>query len=847
MEADGNTIRQNRVLRGTHSYHVNQIECGVRFPGPTYHSKGVPALPKPYHELSANELRSLCDPSQFDFLTTAEVPPLEGIIGQGRAIRAMEFGLRIKSRGYNIFVTGPSGTGKNTYVRDEVRKHAALERVAEDWCYIYNFRRPDEPLALCLPAGTGHEFRQDMEELVEELKSDIPKAFESEDYEKQKEAVVREFQEQTQARIETLEKLAEEKGLALRRTSTGFATIPIVNDKPLTPDEYEALDEPTKKTIEERNKELHTAMGEVTRRIRQLEKLARERVKELDKGVGLFAVGGPIGDLKEKYKAFPRVLDYLTQVESDVILNLDDMKSDEDGEPPVPWLRRAARQASVARYKVNLVVDNRDTKGAPVVLEANPTYYNLFGKLEYKQEFGAMATDFTMIKAGALQKANGGYLVLQAADVLKNPWSWDALKRALKNREARPENMAEQFGVLAFATLKPEPMPVDVKVIVVGNPYLYHLLYHYDEDFQKLFKIRVDFDSQMERTGEHVRKYAEFISSLCSREDLLPFDRQAVARVVEYSSRLAESQAKLSTRFNEIAEVAYESSALASLEGNPVVGCDHVDRAVREKNYRSNRLEERVQELFAQGKILVDVHGSKVGQLNGISIIDLGDYSFGRPARLTATARVGEKGVVDIEREVELAGSIHNKGVMILTGYLLNKYAVDQPLALSASLCFEQTYEEVDGDSASSTELYALLSSLSGLPLSQGIAVTGSVNQKGEIQPVGGVNRKIEGFYITCKLKGLDGTQGVIIPRQNAGDLMLDHEVVEAVRKGQFHIYPVKTVDEGIEILAGVPAGEPGEDGVYPEGTVNYLVEERLRAMAETMAEFGRSPAKTEE
>ncbi|WP_324715714.1 ATP-binding protein [Carboxydochorda subterranea] len=796
------------------------------------------SIPAPY-ELRPEDLRLHFSPSRIPAETTEEIEPLQGIIGQERAVRAMEFGLRVKHPGYNIFMAGPTGTGKNTYARRLIHEVARREPVPDDWIYLYNFENPDEPLALNLPPGMGSKLAQDMDELVEELKVEVPRRFDSDDYEKQRDAVIREFQEQSQALIDEAEKVASEHGFALRRTSTGFATVPLVDGRPITQEEFEALPEERRKALEAANKEIHSHMADVTRRIRALEKQAKERVRELERQVALAAVSQPMAELREKYASVPGVIEYLTAVEKDIIENIDEFKDDEEAEAPVPWMRRRSRRSFV-RYKVNLLVDNHATQGAPVVIEANPTFANLFGKLEYRHEFGAMVTDFTMIKAGALHQANGGYLILQAQDVLKSPWSWDGLKRALKSGEVRVESVAEQMGMLPVSTLKPQPIPVRVKVILVGSPYLYHLLLYMDEEFRKYFKVLADFDVEMPLDDEHALKYAQFVAAVCRRDNLRPFHRDAIARIIEYSARMAEHKQRLSTRFNEIVEVVYEASAWADADGAPVVRAAHVDRAIREKEYRSNRVEEKLQQLLAEGQILVDVDGEKVGQVNGLSVIELGDHSFAKPTRITASVAIGDRGVINIEREVELSGRIHDKGVLILAGYLADKYPIGMPLALSASLAFEQLYEEIDGDSASSAELYALLSSLAGVPLRQGIAVTGSVNQKGEIQPVGAINRKIEGFFDLCRIKGLTGRQGVIIPKQNVVHLILKDEVLEAVRKGSFHIYAVSTIDEGLEILTGMEAGQPGPDGLYPEESFNGRVWRQLEAMSRRMAEFGR-------
>ncbi|MGB9886865.1 MAG: Lon protease family protein [Moorellales bacterium] len=779
-------------------------------------------------EVPISSLRRVCDPAQFRFETTEEVEPLEGIIGQERAVRAMEFGLKVKRPGYNLFLTGLTGTGKLSYARSMVTAVAAQEVTPEDWCYVYNFDDPAQPQVLCLPPGKGASLSQELEEVIEELQVEIPRAFGSDDYENQKNEIIREFQERSSELMEELNQRASAQGFSIRRSSTGFVTVPLVDGKPITGEEYEALPAETKEEIERKSNALQFDIRDTVRRVQQAEREAREKIKQLDSQVGLFCAGHRIDALKDKYQEYPQVLDYLEALKQDIVNNLDLFRAEEEEHSP-PWAR-PSRASALLKYRVNLLIDRRNCQGAPVVVETNPTYYNLVGRIEHENEWGILSTNFTMIRPGAIHQANGGYLILQARDLLVNPFSWEALKRVLKTGQLTIENMGDQYGLVPLASLKPEPIPVRVKVILIGNPLLYYLLYHYDEDFPKLFKIRVDFDTEMDRTLENEAKLAQFISYHCRQQNLRHFHREAVAKVVEYSSRLAEDQEKLSTRFNELVEILYEADAWAASEGCAYVEARHVQRAIEEKHYRSNRLEEKFQEMFARGELLVDTDGRAVGQVNGLSVVDLGDYVFGRPSRITATTGLGQRGVVNIERETKMSGNIHSKGVLILAGYLLSKYAQDVPLCLSASLCFEQLYTGVEGDSASSAELYALLSSLAGLPVEQGIAVTGSINQKGEIQPVGGVTAKVEGFFRVCRLKGLTGRQGVIIPHQNVRHLMLSEEVVEACRQGKFHIWPVRTVDEGLTILTGIPAGERRPDGTYPPGTVHHFVLEKLRS-----------------
>ena len=785
-------------------------------------------------ELRATQLACGAVLDDLDFETTEGLPSLEGIIGQERAERSVRFGLQIKNRGYNIFMSGGPGTGKSTYARLMLQEKAAEEGIPDDWCYVYNFVEPYQPSALRLPPGRGCQLRRGLEELVEDLRVEIPKVLSSAEFEKQKQSVAHAFQDSINEEIEKMEAVAKEHGFVLKRSSSGFITLPMVNGEPIKADDFSDLDEDTKKELEERSRAIQSEIGAITRRIRDLEKAAKERIKAIEQEVGLYAVGHLVDRVREKYDDIPAVLEYLDALQEDIINSLDKFKAvDEEEELPFVLMGKARGEDSFNRYKVNLLVDNSATEGAPVIFEPNPTYHNLFGKVEYTGKLGTLVTDFTRIKAGSLHRANGGYLVLQARDVLQNAFAWDTLKRTLRDQEIRVENLGEQMALTVTSGLKPEPVSIDVKVILLGTPLVHQLLYHYDPDFRKLFKLRADFADDMERSPEHLGLFASFLASFCRSEGLRHFTKGAVCRLVEHSSRLASSQDKLTTRFNEMTEVLVEAATWASLDGAAYTGEEHVSKALEERVYRSNLVEEKIQELIDEGKLLIDIEGEVVGQINGLSVFDAGDYLFGRPSRITAMTFMGKEGVINIERESEMTGQIHDKGLLILGGFLGGRYAQNHPLALSASLCFEQLYSGIDGDSASSTELFALLSSLAGLPIRQSIAVTGSVDQMGRIQPVGGVNEKIEGYFKTCKAKGLTGSQGVIIPEQNVSDLMLHKAVISAVEEGMFHIYPIATIDEGIQLLTGVPAGEADEDGEYPPDTVNGRVQARLAQWAE--------------
>ncbi len=788
-------------------------------------------------------LRNDCDPNSFSFNDTAEIQPLHGIIGQERAVKAMEFGLRIKIRGYNLYMSGLTGTGKTSYAKNYIEKIAEKEKIPDDWCYIHNFDKPNQPLALNLPAGLGKVFQKDMDDFIKILKVEINKAFDSEDYEKEKSVILKEFQDKRSVLIEQLNDDAEKQGFKVKTTNAGIYFLPIIEGKPLSEDEFGELDDRMKQEISEKSNEVQIKTIDIIRRIKNVEKDAEEKVEEWENKIALFAVGMHINDLKEKYKEHGKITNYLEKLQEDILSNLDDFVEEEPSEEQqqiiIPWVKKSS-ESPADKYKVNLLVDNSELQGAPVIVDYNPTYYNLLGKLEYENEFGTMTTDFSMIKAGLFHHANGGYLILQAKDVINNVQSWEALKRVLKTKEITIENMKEQMGLVAVSALKPEPIPVQMKVILVGSAYLYQALYEYDEDFRKLFKIKVDFDDEMDRNGENELKLARFIASFCQRENTLNFHKSAVARIVEYSSRLVEDQNKLSTRFNDIVEILSEASTWADIEGAGCVDESHVKKAILEKNYRSNKYDKKLLELLEDGTIIIDTDGEVVGQINGLSILDMGDYEFGKPSRITANTYMGESGIVNIEREIEMSGTSHTKGVLILCGYIGQKYAQEIPLSLSGSLCFEQLYNGVDGDSASSAELYSIISSLAEVPIKQSIAVTGSVNQKGEIQPIGGATYKIEGFFELCKLRGLNGKHGVIIPYQNVKNLVLNDEVVEAVKAKKFNIYPVKTIDEGIEILTGLKAGQKGKDSNYPEGTINYKVYQKLRRFAKTVVNFAK-------
>ena len=784
------------------------------------------------------ELTWHCDPAQFEFETTAELKCLEGTIGQDRAVTAIEFGLSFKDDNFNIFVLGDPGTGRSSTIRKLVRGRAGDEPVPSDWCYVLSFGNASRPRALQLPAGRGRELQKKVEQLVARLAEEIPKVFESKEYEEQKGHITGEYQEKHRQLFQRLEQHANSEGFLLQRSVSGLVLVPTQNGEPLSQQEFEALAEEERKALDQKGEALQERLNEVLRKVRDGEKEMREAIAAMEKEVMLFAIGHLFDELEEDFSGFAPVLDHFAACKKDLVERIDEFRPSQGPQLSIPGLAGGSQEPSFERYLVNLFVDNSGLDGAPVIYEANPTYFNLFGRIEHIIQMGNATTNFTMIKPGALHRAIGGYLILDCREVLLNPFSYEALKRCIRNHEIKIEDMAEQFRLLATVSLKPEPIPLDCKIILIGTSLLYYLLYQYDQDFRKYFKVKADFDRMMKNTWENVQQYARFIASKCEEEGILPFDRGGVARVVEYSARLIEDKGKLSSRFLDIADLLREAAFYARRGNLDRVGPEHVDLAVEARIYRSNKAEERIQELLEEGTLLVDTDGAVVGQVNGLSVYLLGDYSFGKPSRVTVRTYLGKGGVVNVEREAKLSGPIHDKGVLILTGFLGDRFAQDKPLALAASICFEQSYGGIEGDSASSAELYALLSSLSGVPLQQGIAVTGSVNQRGQIQPIGGVNEKIEGFFTLCKVRGLTGEQGVVIPIQNVRNLLLKEEVREAVAAGRFHLWAVGTIDEGIEILTGLPAGQRQDDGSWPEGTVNALVDGRLRQLADAVARF---------
>lgn len=792
-------------------------------------------------ELSSEELTFECDPGQFEFETTDDLPDLQKIIGQDRAVRAIDFGVEIPSYGFNIYAMGPAGAGKTTTIHTFLDRKADQEPVPDDWCYVNNFIDPKRPRAIRLPAGHANRLCNDMAEFIRDLSRAVPTAFESDDYQHRAEAIVGEMEKARNTRLQELDAEVSQRGFALVQTAMGLVIAPVMEGQVLSPESFARLPEEVRHNFEAQRQDVQRELEHAMREVRALEKKTKEQVRALDREVASFIVGHHIDDLEQAYAAFEEVIEYLEEVRKDIIENIADFHQQTDsGEtsetaPAHPKLPVEARDP-FARYLVNVVVDHSRSQGAPVVYETNPTYRNLVGRIEQEVRFGMLTTDFTHIRAGGLHRANGGYLVVNARDLLSYPFAWDALKRAIKNQEIRTEMVEEALPITATSALEPEPIPFKAKVILIGDVSTYHLLYGLDEDFRKIFKVRADFAYTMERSTEALRSYAEFIASRVRADGLLPFDRTAVARVVEFGARVAEDKDKLAVRFVDVVEVIQEASYWAGQNKREVVTGHDVDQALEERRYRADYLQERLQKRILEGTIHVRTEGKAVGQVNGLTVLRTADYEFGIPSRVSAQTYLGRGGVVAIDREAHLTGNIYNKGVLILQGYLGGKYARQKSLSLAASLTFEQNYERIDGDSASSTELYALLSSLSGLPVRQDLAVTGSVDQQGRVQAIGGATAKVEGFFDICRARGLSGDQGVLIPADNIRHLVLRRDVVEAVRDGKFHIYALETIDQGIELLTGVPSGEADEEGHFPEGTVNHLVQKRLLEMAEEKA-----------
>ncbi len=800
-----------------------------------------------FPELSPDELRWKCCPDLIPVDSSAQARACQEIIGQERALRAIQTGLDIKSLGYNIFITGMVGTGRTTTVKQLLDQLEKGDKTPDDILYVNNFRYPDEPVLIMLPAGQGKEFSEAMAKLIDMLKANIPHLLKSPYYTDKRDAIVESQQKKQRDLLQRFEEEAAAQGFSVIQVQMGMFTrpdlIPVIEGQPIPFAKIEGLvkekkiPKETLDALRTKYEELTSKLEDVFESLKEIDEGTRDMLRGWDEESIAPVIKGAIDEVRARF-GYPKIGAYLDEVEKALVTTLDVFKNQkkEDKEQPEDFLE----------YRVNLLVDNAGQHGAPVVMETNPNYVNLFGSIESTMtRIGMSQTDFTMIKAGSFLKANGGYLVVNALDALVEPGVWAVLKRTLRNQVFEIQNYLQMY-LFSSARLKPEPIKADVKVVMIGDATIYNLLYFQDEDFKKIFKIKAEFDSEMDKGERAIGEYVQFIKKICDDDGLLPLDKEGIGALIEYSTRVAGRQRKLSTRFHVIADVIRESSYWARRNKKAAVGREDVEKAIAERFDRVSLIENKIQEMIEEGTILIDTEGAVVGQVNGLSVYDMGQFMFGKPARITARTAMGRAGVINIEREADLSGPTHNKGVLILGGYLRGKYATKRPMSLTASLAFEQSYGGIDGDSASSTEVYAILSSLSGLPLRQELAVTGSLNQKGEIQPIGGVNEKIEGFFDVCKARGLTGNQGVIIPHQNVPNLMLHAEIVAAVKEGKFHVYPVRTIDEGIEILTGVEAGVPDADGAYPEGTVHGLVDRELQRLASGWKSFAAGGEKGE-
>lgn len=784
------------------------------------------------YRLKAEELTSRYNLNEFDFNTTEELQPLKGIIGQQRGTDALRFGLKMKEKGYNIYVTGMAGTGRSTFTNSLANEFASRQSVPYDWVYVYNFKKKDAPKALSLLPGKGKVFKDEVEGTIESIKKQIPETFKGMEYESRRSELIRIANQKKTQILKQLNEKSAKYGFMYTPNDQGLMSIPLKDGRPMNEEDFQNMSVEEREDMVEKHNELHLVTLDDFNKLREADENLLQRIKDLDKVIASDLVGFDIKKIKSNYLENEKIIDYLKELEEDILENIDKFKKTSEPKNFTLFNMPSDNNGDFfKRYNVNLFIDNSSLEHAPIINESNPIYYNLMGSIEYKSQMGVLATDFTQIKPGSLHFANGGYLIFQMKEILNNPISWEMLKRALKTNEINIENQNKLMGLAVTSSLKPEPIPLDVKIIIIGDEYTYNTLYAYDDDFKKLFKIRADFDIEMEKNKESIQLMAEFIATHCEENQLKHFDRGAVARIVEYSSRLVENQDKMSTRFNKIVEILYEADFWAEDDKSDRVSDRHIEKAIEARIYRSNKYEEKLNEMFENGSILMDLEGEKIGQINGLAVLSTGDYRFGKPSRITASVYSGEEGIINIEREAEQSGKMHDKGVLILSGYLGEKYAAKKPLGISVGIGFEQNYSTIDGDSASSTELYAILSSMAKVPIKQYIAVTGSVNQKGQVQPIGGVNEKIEGFYEICKKRGLTGLQGVMIPKTNVKNLMLKNEVVEAVKDRVFHIYAIEHVEEGIQILTGLEAGEENDIGEYPEGTLNQLIMKNLETM----------------
>lgn len=808
-------------------------------------------------KLEHGQLRRTCDTSQFDFDTTEEIQKSKTVIGQERLISSIEFGVDIQKEGYNIFALGPNETNKQGHIRHFLEEKAGDKSTPPDICYVNNFENRYKPSALMLPPGRGIDLKREMDQLIEDLVPTLNSAFETEEYQNRRQALQDEVQQEQEQTFEDLQKKAREKGLALIRTPAGFSFAPVKDGDVMDEKELQDLSDEEKKRLEEETEKLQEELQKLIRKLPANKREVRERQKELDREIATYAVKELFNNIRDLFSELDEVQEFLDDVELDIvenvqaIMNSQDQQGQSQGQGTGNLLQMMSGQQRqkqnsssnpvLDRYRVNVLVDNSETGGAPVVYEDNPSYKNLVGRVEYQSRLGALTTNFNLIKPGALHKANGGYLILDARRVLLEPFAWEGLKRALISGKLKIESMGESYSMISTVSLEPEPVDLDIKVVLLGERMLYYMLCRLDPDFNSLFKVEAEFEDELDCTEENYRLYTRLLTGLIEKKNLRHFSKNAIARVIEQSSRMVGDNEKLSAKTEEISDLLLESDHWAKQNGNDVVQRNDVEKAIEQQIYRSGRMRDKVQEIIHRNLIFIATEGVAIGQVNGLSVTGAGHLLFGRPNRITARVQLGKGEIINIEREVDMSGPIHSKGVLILKGFLGERYAVDRPLSLSASLVFEQSYSNIDGDSASSAELYALLSAIGKIPLKQSFSVTGSVNQHGKIQPIGGVNEKIEGFFDVCNKRGLTGEQGVLIPKANEKNLVLREEVCEAVKAGKFHIYSIERIDEGMELLTGLEMGEADEKGNYPEGTVNRQIIEKLNQLADNRKAFAAS------
>lgn len=782
--------------------------------------------------LSAEQLRKTSTATEVDCKTSEDLEPIQTIIGQDRAVKALQFGLNIKGQGFNIFITGYDGTGKTSAANRFINQIAEQQPTPDDWVYVNNFNDNYRPIAIRFPAGHARAFRQDMKNLVQDVSDEIQRAFDSDEYANKKDEITQQYQEEKDRLFREVNEYAQANNFAIQQSPRGFETVPINNEgKPIQGQDYNKLSAEERKELEEKGKEIQQSLKSTIRKIQKMDRELANEIHQLDQDVAKYGIEPMFNELKEKYEDMEAVHHYLDAVMEEILANLSFFRKgfSENQQNNDPY-QAIQIERFMKQFEVNVLVDNKDLNGAPVVTEQNPTYNNLFGRIEKESQFGTLETDFTLIRQGAIHQANGGYIILPVVDLLRHILSWESLVNSLKNEEVTIEDATEKMGFMATKTLRPEPIPLDTKVILIGQPYHYQVLYNMMDDFRRLFKVKSDFDSTMERNNQNVRDYMGFICMLCNEQkELMHMNQEGLQKMVEYGARLADHQEKLSTEFRKIMDIVSEANYYAQQNGGKYIKAADIQTAIEENNYRSNLLQEKIQEMIYDCTLIIDVEGQKTGEVNGLAVLDLGDLRFGKPNKITASLGLGKGQILDIEREAQTGGPIHTKGVMILTGYLIEKYGMEHPLTLSIRLVFEQSYSGVDGDSASSAEAFAVMSEIGNLPLKQGIAVTGSMNQKGESQAIGGVNEKIEGFFEICKQKGLNGEQGVIIPASNVKNLMLKEEMVEECRKGNFNIWPIQSIDEGFEILSGLKSGEKDENGEYPESTFNKAIMDQIQ------------------